>query len=83
LFFPNGAEPAQYELYAAAKTVVLTVVTTITGAFGLVVQTVTAALLYLDQRMRLEGLDLTLARYVDERQRGIAVADPFPSGGAR
>jgi hypothetical protein len=43
---------------------------------------VSAALLYLDQRMRIEGLDLALARYVDERQRGIAVADPFPSGGA-
>lgn len=83
LVFPNGAEQAQYELYAIARTVVLTAVTAVTGAFGLVVQTVTAALLYLDQRMRVEGLDLTLARYVDERQRGIVVADPFPAGGAR
>lgn len=83
LIFPNGAEQAQYEAYDAAKTILLTAVTAITGAFGLVVQTVTAALLYLDQRMRVEGLDLVLARYVDERQRGIDVPDPFPGGGAR
>ena len=60
----------------------LTVATAVMGAFGLVLQTVTSALLYLDARMRTEGFDLTLARYVDERQRGVAVADPFPSGGA-
>ena len=65
------------------RTVVVTAVAAVAGAFGLVVQTVTAALLYLDQRMRVEGLDLTLARYVDDRQRGATTADPFPGGGAR
>lgn len=83
LIFPNGADSAQAELYGAVRTVVVTAVAAIAGAFGLVVQTVTAALLYLDQRMRVEGLDLTLARYVDDRQRGATVADPFPGGGAR
>ena len=82
LIFPNGATQAQSELYEAGRTIVLTVATAVMGAFGLVLQTVTGALLYLDARMRTEGFDLTLARYVDERQRGVSVADPFPSGGA-
>ncbi|HWH98605.1 MAG TPA: glycerophosphoryl diester phosphodiesterase membrane domain-containing protein [Pseudolysinimonas sp.] len=82
LIFPTGATPGQMEAYLAARTVILTAVTAVVGAFGLVMQSACAALLYLDQRMRVEGLDLTLARYVDERQRGISVADPFPGGGA-
>lgn len=82
LVFPTGPTQSQIEIYLAARTVILTAVTAVVGAFGLVVQSVCAALFYLDQRMRVEGLDLALARYVDERQRGIAVADPFPGGGA-
>ena len=82
LIFPNGPTATEAEWYGAGRTVVLSAVTAMTGAFGLVVQTVCGALLYLDQRMRTEGLDLTLARYVDERQRGVVVADPFPGGGA-
>jgi hypothetical protein len=82
LIFPNGATTAQGEMYEAGRTIVLTVATAVMGGFGLVLQTVTGALLYLDARMRTEGFDLTLARYVDERQRGVVVADPFPSGGA-
>jgi hypothetical protein len=82
LVFPTGATNEQIEIYLAARTVVLTAVTAVIGAFGLVMQSVSAALLYLDQRMRIEGLDLALARYVDERQRGVRNADPFPSGGA-
>jgi hypothetical protein len=82
LIFPTGATQAQSEIYGAARTVILTAVSAVIGAFGLVMQSVCAALLYLDQRMRVEGLDLALARYVDERQRGIRVADPFPGGGA-
>lgn len=82
LLLPNGGEQWQYEAFGAARTVVLLVVTALTGAFGLVVQAVVGSLLYLDARMRTEGLDLTLARYVDERQRGVVGADPFPGGGA-
>jgi hypothetical protein len=82
LVFPTGATNEQMEIYLAARTVVLTAVTAVIGAFGLVMQSACAALLYLDQRMRVEGLDLALARYVDERQRGVRNADPFPSGGA-
>jgi hypothetical protein len=82
LVFPTGATNAQMEIYLAARTVIITAVIAVIGAFGLVMQSVSAALLYLDQRMRVEGLDLALARYVDERQRGVRNADPFPSGGA-
>jgi hypothetical protein len=82
ILFPNGPTPQQAEYYLAGRTVVVTVVTAVMGAFGLVLQTTTGVLLYLDTRMRSEGLDLTLARYVDERQRGVAVADPFPGGGS-
>ncbi|MGN6274241.1 MAG: hypothetical protein ACTHMQ_14250 [Protaetiibacter sp.] len=38
------------------------------GAIGLVVTTSTDALLYLDVRMRREGLDLTLAKFMEERR---------------
>lgn len=82
LVFPTGPTSGQLEVYLAARTVVLTAVSAVVGAFGLVMQAGCAALLYLDQRMRVEGLDLALARYVDERQRGIAVPDPFPGRGA-
>jgi len=82
LVFPNGPTTAEADWYGAGRTVVLSAVTAMTGAFGLVLQTVGNALLYLDTRMRAEGLDLALARYVDERQRGVAVADPFPAGPA-
>ncbi len=82
LVFPTGPTQGQIEIYLAARTVILTAFTAVVGAFGLVMQSVCAALFYLDQRMRVEGLDLALARYVDERQRGITVADPFPGGGA-
>lgn len=81
LIFPTGPTQEQVQYYLAARTVIVTAVTAIVGAFGLVLQSVTAALLYLDTRMRTEGLDLALARYVDERQRGTMAADPFPGGG--
>jgi hypothetical protein len=81
LVFPNGPTATEAEWYGAGRTVVLSAVSAMTGAFGLVVQTVCGAMLYLDQRMRIEGLDLQLARYVDERQRGFRAADPFPGGG--
>ena len=79
LIFPNGPTPEVGEWWGAGRTVVLTSVTAMAGAFGLVMQTVSNALFYLDMRMRVEGLDLALARYVDERQRGVKVADPFPA----
>lgn len=83
LVFPNGATSDQGAIYDLVATVVTTAATVVTGAFGLVLQSGTAALLTLDLRMRREGLDHELARYVDERQRGVAVADPFPAPSAK
>jgi hypothetical protein len=43
-------------------------VAAVIGAIGLVVTTSTDALLYLDVRMRREGLDLELARFMEQRR---------------
>jgi uncharacterized membrane protein YciS (DUF1049 family) len=52
-------------------------VVAVVTAVGLVLQSATASLLYLDLRMRKEGLDLELLRYVEARQTGAEVADPY------
>ncbi|WP_167051041.1 hypothetical protein [Salinibacterium sp. ZJ77] len=49
---------------------VLVVASAVIGAIGLVVTTSTDALLYLDLRMRREGLDLELARFLEVRRPG-------------
>lgn len=51
------------------------VVTAVVAALGLVVTTSADAVLYLDTRMRREGLDLELARFL-ERRRPIVRFDP-------
>jgi hypothetical protein len=56
-------------------------VAAVIGAIGLVVTTSTDALLYLDVRMRREGLDLELARFMEQRRATTrfdpAEPDPF------
>jgi hypothetical protein len=47
------------------------------SAIGLVVFAATSSLMYIDLRMRTEGLDLELSRYVEARQAGAAVPDPY------
>lgn len=48
------------------------------GAITAIIQSATAALIYLDLRMRKEGLDLELTRFVEARQAGdTTVADPY------
>jgi hypothetical protein len=85
LVVPTGDETAGVialivvELVTLATTVLLTSV-------GLVMQSATVALIYIDLRMRREGLDLELARFVEARQADDAsVVDPYllassPSG---
>jgi hypothetical protein len=69
---------------AALTTFVLTyilliLVTLIVSAITSVVQAAAVALVYIDLRMRSEGLDLELVRFVEARQAGDpSVADPFP-----
>ena len=57
---------------------VLVVVTVVVTAIGLIVQSSAVALIYIDLRMRKEGLDLELARFVEARQAGdTTVPDPY------
>ena len=50
----------------------------VVAAITLVVQSATTVLLYIDSRMRKEGLDLDLARFVEARQAGDSrIRDPF------
>ncbi len=74
---PNG-DPTGFVVLAGATYVLAFLVTLVFGAITSVVESATAALLYIDLRMRKEGLDLDLSRFVEARQRGDAsVADPF------
>lgn len=52
-------------------------VTLVIGAVSAVVQSALIAVIYLDLRMRKEGLDLELARHVEWRDAGHPVGDPF------
>ena len=57
---------------------VTVIVSVVFGAISAVVQSATTALIYIDIRMRKEGLDLELAHFVEARQAGdTSVADPY------
>ena len=47
------------------------------GAVAAVVQSATTVLIYIDLRMRTEGLDLELQQFVESAQSGGSVADPY------
>ncbi|CAN5216404.1 hypothetical protein BH11ACT4_BH11ACT4_02470 [soil metagenome] len=77
LINPNGDQTgliiAGIVLYAL--TIIVSVVF---GAIASVVQSATPALIYIDLRMRKEGLDLELSHFVEARQAGDAtVTDPY------
>jgi hypothetical protein len=78
LVLPNGASDAD----GSTLLIVVTLLTQTAGAFvtavTLVLTTATTSLLYVDVRMRAEGLDLELARYVEHAPgtRG-GLPDPF------
>lgn len=77
LIDPNGSSNGF--LAGAAVVYVLTIVFGVVfGAIGAVVQAATPALVYIDIRMRKEGLDLELSRFVEARQAGdSSVQDPY------
>lgn len=74
---PNGDNTGL--VVAGIVVYVLTIVLTIVfGAISAVVMSATPALIYIDIRMRKEGLDLELTRFVEARQAGDAsVPDPY------
>lgn len=83
LIFPNGGSADEAAMVRIGMVLVTTVVSAVVGAVGMALQLTTGALLYLDARMRREGLDLGLARYLEFRARREPVADPFPAPVAR
>ncbi|WP_374007699.1 hypothetical protein [Leifsonia sp. LS-T14] len=60
--------------------VLASIVTAIVGAIASVIQTAAVSLLYIDLRMRKEGLDLELVRFVEGRQAGQDLPDPYLPG---
>ncbi|MFF2390787.1 hypothetical protein [Agromyces sp. NPDC058104] len=61
-----------------ATSVVTLVLSLLIGAITAVVQSALVAVIYIDLRMRTEGLDLELARHVEQRDAGAAPAgDPY------
>ena len=79
LLIPTGdtADPVAAAAPFVIGLIITAVVTAVVTAVGLVLQSATASLLYLDLRMRKEGLDLELSRFVEARQTGADVADPY------
>jgi membrane-anchored glycerophosphoryl diester phosphodiesterase (GDPDase) len=72
---------ASFEAYIPAGVLYLLtiLVTLVVGAVAAVVQSAAVALIYIDLRMRKEGLDLELQRFV-EAAPGSAPADPYLRG---
>ncbi|GAA1776849.1 glycerophosphoryl diester phosphodiesterase membrane domain-containing protein [Agromyces lapidis] len=61
-----------------ATSVVTLVLSLLIGAITAVVQAALVAVIYIDLRMRTEGLDLELARHVEQRDAGAAATgDPY------
>jgi hypothetical protein len=79
LAVPTGGTTDQVAMTAPAiiGLVLGAAIVAVVTAIGLVLQAATASLLYLDLRMRKEGLDLELLRFVEARQTGADVPDPY------
>ena len=71
---PSGATPVIGGLISAGLTQVLTL---LIQCVALVVLASASTLVYIDARMRHEGLDFDLQSYVDQRQAGAGQADPY------
>ncbi|GAA3735784.1 hypothetical protein GCM10022239_09770 [Leifsonia bigeumensis] len=75
---PNGTGSGYGIAIALIAYVVQLLVTLVVAAVTAIIQTAVTALIYLDLRMRKEGLDLALAKFVEARQAGAAgLADPY------
>ena len=74
---PNGDPNALITTYAIIYGID-GIISVIVGAIGLVMQSASVALIYIDIRMRKEGLDLELLHYVEAKQAGTAgVENPY------
>lgn len=73
-------DPALGDTYLAitvGTTIATLVLSILIGAITSVVQAALIAVIYIDLRMRTEGLDLELERHVEARDAGAAVSDPY------
>jgi hypothetical protein len=80
IFDPTGTTTVDLDAYMTSVFITLGVsyvVVAVVNSIGMVLEAATQSLLYLDLRFRKEGLDLELARYVEQRQAGQPVTDPF------
>ncbi len=73
---PAGQLETDLTLFLVLNVIVIAI-TAVVGAIGAVLTTSAASLLYIDRRMRTEGLDLELQRYVEVRASGAAGDDPY------
>lgn len=75
---PNGTGSTWGIWVGVIAYIVQLIVTLVIAAITGVIQTAATALIYLDLRMRREGLDLALARFVEARQSGAqGLPDPY------
>ena len=72
---PNGAVDAY--IPSLILYLLILFVALVLGAVAAVIQSSTIALIYIDLRMRKEGLDLELQRYVESRHTSGDVVDPY------
>lgn len=79
--FPTGAsdDSGSFIVVTLVTYGLTLVISLVLGSIAAVVQSSAVAIVYIDLRMRREGLDLDLMRYVEARQAGGAhgVADPY------
>lgn len=73
---PAGDDLTGIWLLIAANIVTIAV-TVVVGAIGAVLTSAATALIYIDLRMRKEGLDLELQRFVELRASGASAPDPY------
>jgi len=75
---PTGSSTAAILSTLSVSQILTTVVGELVAAITGIIQTASTALIYIDLRMRKEGLDLALMRFVDERATGnTAAPDPY------
>lgn len=77
LIDPNGTGGPVTMVVLVGIYLVSALIVLVLTAIALVVQSSATGLIYIDLRMRKEGLDLDLARYVEETTAGYTSADPY------
>ena len=77
LISPNGQDDTAFGITATLFGAAAVLLTIVVGAISSVVQSAAVAVVYIDLRMRREGLDLVLQRYVEEHQIDPGLPDPY------